>query len=119
MNVTNSISQPNRNQFKGAPKGAFELAYVIFLYEKFRKKPSNLNQRISDLCQELNGINIYVIEVALSIYKKQVARQNKAYHPRYFINLVKKLSKQIKSIPIKYKTEEIDEYLKIPLGKAI
>ena len=117
MSVTTLISQPNRKQFKGAPKGAFELAYVIFLYEKFRKKPSNLNQRISDLCQELNDINIYVIEVALSIYKKQVARQKKAYHPRYFINLVKKLSKQIKSIPKDY---TINEDFKIPnLGKAI
>jgi hypothetical protein len=116
MNEMKSLL-PNRRDFEGAPKGAFEISYAIALYEKFRKKPSNLQSRISNLCQELNGINIYVIEVAFSVYKRTVARNNKTCHPRYFINLAKKLSKQIKNIPSSYR---IDKDFIIPnLGKAI
>ena len=70
------------------------------------------------LCQELKDIDIYIIKIALLIYRKMVARNKVAYHPRFFINLVKKQAKRIKNIPESF--YERDKEFTIPkLGKVI
>lgn len=100
---------PYRRDFEGAPLGAFEIACATVLYSKFGgASPEKVFEGIPDLCQELKGINIYVIKIALSIYFKKVTREKKPYHPKYFINLAKKLSKSIKNIPKEFKHFEED-----------
>jgi len=102
--------------FEVAPKGAAELVEVITLYERSGKKVPP--DTAADLCNELNDINIFVIKIALRAYKAKVARERKPYHPKYFINLTKKLAKRIKNIPESF--HEREEDLIIPnLGRAI
>ena len=107
---------PNPRDFEVAPKGALQLVEVIALYKKFSKK--DLSNTIADLCQELTGIDEYIIKMALSIYKRTVARNNKPYHPRFFINTAKKLARQItKNSEERQPDEEFK--ISINLGKAI
>jgi len=118
-----SLPNLRKIDFEGAPKGAFELASVINLYSKFgRVSPETVKQlqkRLPDLCQELNDIDVYILEIALRIYYQTVARKQIAYHPKFFINLAKKQAGRIK--PIKRNdTRQQDRDFKIPnLGKAI
>jgi len=114
MNETILYSKiPIRKDFEGAPKGAFEIIYALTFYSKFGKKlPSNL--KISDLCNELNDIDTYIIEMALKIHIKKVTHNNKPYHPIVLVNTAKKLARQIKKQPLPK-----EESITPKLGKAI
>jgi len=106
---------PNAKNFEVAPRGALQLVDVIALYKKFSKK--DLSNQIADLCQELNDIDEYILKMALSIYKKTVARTKKAYHPKFFINTAKKLARQIK--PNEERQLDKDFTIPIKIGKVI
>lgn len=105
----------NEDKFAVAPKGAAQIYEVVTLYR--RSSGKDLEDQIPDLCTQIENIDIFVIKIALSIYKKQFYKTNKAAHPNYYINLCKSLSKKIKSNPLVKEPELKDFDLK--LGRSI
>ena len=99
-----------QDKFAAAPKGAAQIYEVISLYRI--STGNDLEGEIPDLCTEIEDIDIFVIKMALSIYKKK-----KAAHPRYYINLCKSLNRKIKNYPLAKEPEQ--KNFDIKLGKII